>query len=630
MPGLVGFAGEDIERRRAVQALCAMTALVTDPQGNVWDEPFCDGAVSATRSHLAILQPAPQPWLSEADDLLVWMEGELFDTPAAAATTDAASGGQPALLGRLAGAALRSGRWDSLAALDGIYAAVVYDRARRAVHLISDRLGMRFLHWTVAGGRLAWASQSSAFLALPGFAPSVAQRTMDQFLSIGNLLGDATWLEGVECVSPGTVLSWDLRERRLSRTRYWWWDHIKPLGRPDPREVADELGRRVVASMARRCSSPRRVGLSLSGGLDSRCLLAAAPAGETPLVTLTFGKRGSPDVAVARRVARLKGAEAHFFELTSENWFAPRLDALWWTDGLMNFVDLHGVELRDQYRRLIDINLNGYGGDNFLNGDCLMKRRELERFDAGDIALSVPCDGRLLDGLEQYAPLGRSEYWLLEASERRWLATPQMFELTFAESRKPFVANDIVELLFGLPQSYRFRGRLYRAMLLRTFPLYFRTIPWANTGLAISLPRGSGRALKTWRALRARLSGAAVPGKPAGYADYAAWLRAEPARSFIEQTVLDPAALHRRYDPQGRVERLWAAHQAGADRSRELGRYVTAEVRLRQIFEGTFRPDLGAASLYEDARTAATWAANDRIAESHAAKTTPPSGSHST
>jgi hypothetical protein len=35
---------------------------------------------------------------------------------------------------------------------------------------------------------------------------------------------------------------------------------------------------------------------------------------------------------------------------------------------------------------------------------------------------------------------------------------------------------------------------------------------------------------------------------------------------------------------------------------------VTAEVRLRQIFEGTFRPDLGAASLYEDARTAATWA----------------------
>jgi hypothetical protein len=57
---------------------------------------------------------------------------------------------------------------------------------------------------------------------------------------------------------------------------------------------------------------------------------------------------------------------------------------------------------------------------------------------------------------------------------------------------------------------------------------------------------------------------------------------------------------------------------------------VTAEVRLRQIFEGTFRPDLGAASLYEDARTAATWAANDRIAESHAAKTTPPSGSHST
>lgn len=606
MPGLVGFAGEDMGRRRAVRALCAMTALVTDPQGNVWDEPYYDGLVAATRSHLAILQPAPQPWVSEADDLLVWMEGELFGSPGADALPDAVPGGQPALVARLAAAALRSGRWDSLAALDGVFAAVVYDRSRRAVHLVADRLGLRFLHWTVAGGRLAWASQSSAFLALPGFSPSVSQRTVDQFLNIGNLLCDATWLEGVESVPPGTVLSWDLRERRLTRTRYWWWDHIKPLGRPDLREVADELGRLVVASMERRFSSPNRVGLSLSGGLDSRCLLAAAPEGETPLITLTFGKRGTPDVTIARRVARLKGAEAHFFELTSENWFAPRLDALWWTDGLMNFVDLHGVEVRDEYRRLIDINLNGYAGDNFLNGDWLMKRSELERFDAGDIARSIKCDVGLLDGLEQYAPLGRSEYWQFEASDRRWIAAPQLFELTFLESRKPFVANDIVELLFGLPQAYRFRGRLYRAMLMRTFPLYFCTIPWANTGLPISLPRGSGRALKSWRALRARVAGGGRPARPAGYADYAAWLRAEPARSFIEQTVLAPAALHRRYDPQGRAEQLWAAHQAGADWSRELGRYVTAEVRLRQVFEGTFRPVLGAASLYKTAKTKAT------------------------
>ena len=121
-----------------------------------------------------------------------------------------------------------------------------------------------------------------------------------------------------------------------------------------------------------------------------------------------------------------------------------------------------------------------------------------------------------------------------------------MFELTFMESRKPYAANEIIDLVYSLPQDYRFRGRLYKTMLLRTFSRYYRTIPWANIGVPISLPRGAGRAFKTWRRLHARLSldgaGLTADGKPGGYADYPAWLRAEPARGLIERILLTPMA----------------------------------------------------------------------------------------
>ena len=181
-----------------------------------------------------------------------------------------------------------------------------------------------------------------------------------------------------------------------------------------------------------------------------------------------------------------------------------------------------------------------------------------------------------------------------------------MFELTFMESRKPYAANEIIDLVYSLPQDYRFRGRLYKTMLLRTFSRYYRTIPWANIGVPISLPRGAGRAFKTWRRLHARLSldgaGLTADGKPGGYADYPAWLRAEPARGLIERILLAPDGLLRTYDSSGRVDDLWAALQAGADNSRILGRYLTAELRLRQTFEGTFRPALGPVSLYRTAK----------------------------
>jgi len=609
-----------MERRYALSALGEMAALATDPRAHVWDAPFCDDEVCAMRSHLGIAQAAPQPYVDEG--VHVWMEGEIFNADDVEAAWDEDSahraGGQPGLLVRLYRRGGCGADWGALASVDGIYSAVIYDAPRRSVHLVIDRLGMRFLHWTLAGGRFAWSSSSSAFLALPGFTPSVSARRVEQFLALGHLQLDATWLDGVELVSPGTVISWDMRTKTLGRHRYWWWDHLKPAASaPDMRVAAEELARRFRLAVAKRCRPGERVGVSLSGGLDSRAILAAAPERGEPLPTLTFGRLDSLDVAIARRVAAVKGAEAHFFEISAHNWFAPRLDAVWWSEANTSLLDMHGVEARDEYRRLMDINLDGYGGDNIVRGDYLHGRESLDRFDAGFLARFKQCDPSLLDGLEAFAPLGRSEYWGLESSARRWIAAPLFSDLTFMESRKPFVANDIVEFVYSLPDRYRYRGRLYQTMLLGAFPEYYRHIPWANIGIPIGRPRGAGRLYKMKSKLQARLAGGftGVPRRgPVRYADYPAWLRIGPARALVEQLVITSSALHREYDHSGRAARLWDEHLRGADHSVAIGRYLTVELRLRQLFEGTYRPELGAASLYTRER---------RLPSSSKARSTP-------
>lgn len=609
MPGLLGYTCLGIDRERAVRGLCHMAALVTDPETSVWDSPFVDDQVCATRTHLGILQPNPQP--HTAGGTRIWFEGELYngdELRGAASVTAAAHGWEPAFLGELYDHEVcrrvdERGDWRALERLDGIWSAVIYDEPRRLVHLVADRLGMRFLHWTIAEGRLAWATSSSAFLALPGFSPAVPARRVAQFLGVGNLLLDGTWLHGVELVSPGSVLTWDCRALTLSRQRYWWWDRIKRVeGRVDGRAAAAELARRFRRSVERRWQPHERVGLSLSGGLDSRAILAAAPRREHHPVTLTFGQRDSLDARVARRVATIRGAKAHFVEIAESNWLAPRIHGVWWSEGNTNILDLHGMEGRDVYRRLFDINMDGYGGDTFLRGMYLSRRSFLNHFDLGFFTASRHCGYELLDGVEEFAPLGRAEYWILEASTRRWVGAPFLLEIMYMESRKPFLANDVVELVFSLPDEYRFRGRLYSAMLLGEFPEYYKGIVYADTGVPLGWPRGSGRLLRALRRMEPRLTAArnrGVRGRgPVGLTNYPAWLRAASARRQVENLLLDPSALYREYDNSGRAEQAWTDHLHGADRANEIGRYMTVELRLRQLLDGSFRPASAAPSVF--------------------------------
>ena len=139
MPGLIGFAHRRMDPDRARRVVCGMAALVTDTETSGWDEPFPDEAVCATRTHLGIMQPAPQRPASAG--LRVWVEGEIFngdDLTAPARDEAGTDGGLPALLAGICARGGHVGDWDALAALDGIYSAVVHDEARGVVQVIVD------------------------------------------------------------------------------------------------------------------------------------------------------------------------------------------------------------------------------------------------------------------------------------------------------------------------------------------------------------------------------------------------------------------------------------------------------------------------------------------------------------
>ena len=85
--------------------------------------------------------------------------------------------------------------------LDGMFAIVIADTRRGAVHLIRDRVGIKPLYWVQCGAALLFASEAKAFLAHPAFRPEIDPMQVDELLAKVNECHTRTCIRPVNCPS---------------------------------------------------------------------------------------------------------------------------------------------------------------------------------------------------------------------------------------------------------------------------------------------------------------------------------------------------------------------------------------------------------------------------------------------
>src|SRR5207248_182913 len=134
-------------------------------------------------------------------------------------------------------------------------------------------------------------------------------RGIAQFFTFGQLLGEDTMLEAVRLLPAAGWLTYDLGADTVDVERYWRLEGRGGAARSRAEtldRVADCFDRAV-----RRCTDATpHLGLSLSGGMDSRTILAAIGPG-SPITTVCMGMAGSRDHASATELARLSHRPHH-------------------------------------------------------------------------------------------------------------------------------------------------------------------------------------------------------------------------------------------------------------------------------------------------------------------------------
>lgn len=199
------------------------------------------------------------------------------------------------------------------------FAAACRETAGAPVVVAGDWLGFRQLYrWTAPGvAAVSTSARALAVLAGGGFDPA----GLGAQALIGWQIGDATIFPGVTALPPATVAT--LHEGKLTTRQY-----VAPFARPDrPVDLDDAVAE--MADVLRTFETayvdqhPDTV-LQLTGGHDSRILLAAVPPGRrSGLRAMTLGTPGSADVRIAAELSQRLGLRHRVHRMDEQRWPEP-------------------------------------------------------------------------------------------------------------------------------------------------------------------------------------------------------------------------------------------------------------------------------------------------------------------
>ncbi len=394
---------------------------------------------------------------------------------------------------------------EALASMDGEYLLVHWDTQLRVLTLANDRFGGLPLYWARSSDGIAIASGVRGVLMAPGVETTPDPEALREAVTFGGFrLRDRTNVSGVKMLPGGTVLT--VREGGIQTRRYWRFGDI-PSHPAQPRsrllEQAESLWER---AMKRRLDGCDRPGQTLSGGLDSRAVLAEGAPRSRNWAAVTYGIPQCDDARFAERAARSAGVRFRFVNLYDrpEDWLTARTRHIQSTDGLAALGDLMHVETVSVQAEEMHVHFSGYIGDAI----CGPTFSDIERTE--DLYRTLPYYGTELgmSGAEAHERIlqlvrdlnGAHPRWAvyenkLPQSTNRWTASWR----PWLRVRKPFLDYDLVDFWLGLPVTTRREAKLYERLLLARYPKLFRSIPHQKTGVPVLAPRLRRELTRTFR-----------------------------------------------------------------------------------------------------------------------------------
>jgi asparagine synthase (glutamine-hydrolysing) len=343
---------------------------------------------------------------------------------------------------------------NGLAAISGICAAFIADQTRRKCLLFTDQYGRERIFVHRAGTRVFFSSEAKAILAVASQTRAFDSAGLAELLACGCTLGTRSLFQGIDVLEGGTVLTFE--GASVERRRYFDRAHLEQLEPVSGREFLEGFSESLRSAVNGCARTAPKVGISLTGGLDSRMIIASldAPAGSVPCYTFGSMYRTTGDVAVGKRVAARCGQPHRVVELGTSFLETARENleqSVYVSDGYLGLSGAAELYVNRQARAIAPARMTGNWGGELMRGVRAFKYEMPKgRFVTPELAkamtesaaaFSTTSSNPLSAALFQQMPFQGYGRYTIERSQ--------------VIMRSPFLADEVIRWLYQAPVAMR-------------------------------------------------------------------------------------------------------------------------------------------------------------------------------
>ena len=261
--------------------------------------------------------------------------------------------------------------------LNGWFSGVLLDLREQKFVLFNDRYGVNRIYYHEDASGFYFSSEAKALLKILPATRQLDLRSLGELFSCEAVLENRSLFSGISLLPPGSAWVFSRGEPVKKKTYFKQeaWESQPELSESDFYEKLKETWARV---LPRYFGGKQSIGLSLTGGVDSRMILAWAPClpGTLPCYTWGGKYRDCADVKIARRTAKLcqqphntilVGAEflSQFPELAEK--------AVYISDGTMDVTGSIDLYVQRLARQIAPVRLSGVCGGEILRRLVMFK-----------------------------------------------------------------------------------------------------------------------------------------------------------------------------------------------------------------------------------------------------------------
>lgn len=254
------------------------------------------------------------------------------------------------------------------ARLNGTFQGMLADRVLGTATLFNDRYGMQRTYYYQANDGFYFAAEAKAILQVRPETRKADMRGIGEFISCGCVLENRSLFQGIQVLPAGSA--WAFRKGALEQKDLYFkekeWEEQPRL---DAETYYRNLRDVFSETLPRYFGGKQRLGMSLTGGLDTRMILAWHQPAPQSLPCYSFGGmfRDSQDVMLSRKVAAACQQALQLIPVGSEflAQFARCAErTVYLSDGCVDVSHSPDLFVNERARQIAPVRLTGnYGGE---------------------------------------------------------------------------------------------------------------------------------------------------------------------------------------------------------------------------------------------------------------------------